>query len=360
MDPRAQEHLRVLESLAASGYLDVTGPNATVANPAWFVALEPGEYTPTFARRRLHREILEEWWAETPSPGRTGQAIATAGPSGAGKSSALPEVAESLSSDRFRSIDSDDFKDRLLRRAVADRAINLAVPDDFGVGTRFEGRLWPRELAALVHWEATQLASQALADTVASGDNLIYDGTLSWMPAARTLMHTLDQYRYDVHLVDVETTKDVAAARVQQRWQHPYETLFERYRSGRNIDTELGGRWVPPAVLDRIYADGPDRSVCAQNVDELREEFACIASVNRYWTPNAAAAPFRAESWERGDEGMVHRVHQATLVPAQVPAAVRSVAAAMTGARRATGEAPAEALPDAVDPSRGRDAGLDR
>ncbi|MEU7222328.1 zeta toxin family protein [Streptomyces chrestomyceticus] len=307
MDPeKVAAHRRALEEAGRDGRLDLDAPTATIRNPEWFVHIE-GRPQPTAARARTHREILDAWRAESPEPGRERIAVITAGPSGAGKSSVLPQVCERLSSEPWRQIDPDEMKDRLLQQALRDGSYERMVPENMGApGERF----YPRELAALVHEESSLLSKAAQAQAIAAGENVIVDGTLANGEKAHRLAETLQQQGYRIHVVDVEAPEHVARERVVGRWQGPYEQIEARAEQGQDVSAELGGRWVPGEVLDPMYANGPDRTVCADNAQALIERHESVRGLDRYVTPHMQAAPQHTESWERDASGQVtHRTH---------------------------------------------------
>lgn len=307
MDPeKVAAHRRALEEAGRDGRLDLDAPTATIRNPAWFVHLD-GRPQPTAARARTHREILNAWQSETPEPGRNRIAIITAGPSGAGKSSVLPDVCKRLSPEPWRQIDPDDMKDRLLQQAQRDGSYDRLVPAGMGEpGERF----YPRELAALVHEESSLLSKAAQAQAIAAGENVVIDGTLANGEKAHHLARTLQQEGYEIHIVDVEAPEHVARERVVGRWQGPYEQIEARAEQGQDVSKELGGRWVPGEVLDPIYANGPDRTVCADNAEALIEQHDAVRELDRYYTPHMESAPQHTESWQRDRSGQVtHRTY---------------------------------------------------
>lgn len=125
-----------------------------------------------------------------------------------------------------------------------------------------DGRaVMPRELAGLVHTESVLILDTLREDCLRRGENVVIEGTLTWEPAARQLLHELTQRAYrEVSIVDVEVRREVAKAQAVERWW-----------TGRcDPGEELGGRWVPSAVIDRPYPDPHERrSVCAANARAL-------------------------------------------------------------------------------------------
>jgi hypothetical protein len=92
-------------------------------------------------------------------------------------------------------------------------------------------------------------------------ENVVLEGTLVWAPAARMLLDELARRTYrEASIVDVEVARGVATEQAVARWW-----------AGRcDPANELGGRWVPLAVIERAYPDRADRhSVCAANARAL-------------------------------------------------------------------------------------------
>ena len=205
---RFQEHKRELERFAEpGGPLARDSRYATVNNPRFF---RHGEHAPepTRERRELHARLLAEW--EAASPGATGrQAIVLAGPPGAGKSSSQKALidATGIPEEDWRIVNNDDFKDQLLLSALDDGSYerDLLPPELAQSGER----VWPRELATLVHDEAGMLADEARKRSIEQGTNVVIDGTLSWEPGANDLMDELDRAGYTVRVAVVDAPQDV-------------------------------------------------------------------------------------------------------------------------------------------------------
>ncbi|GHG64196.1 zeta toxin family protein [Streptomyces griseocarneus] len=309
MDPeKVEAHREALEKAARDGKIGLKAPTATTNNPEWFTRAN-GELIPTKARRAVHKEILADWKNKVPNPGKDKIAIVTAGPPGAGKSSVLPGVQERLSSEGWRQVDPDAFKDKLLEQALKDGSFSKLVPEGMGQpGEQF----YPRELAALVHDESGMLAMEAQAQALQAGENVVIDGTLANEQWSNDLVGMLDEAGYTVHVVDVETSKDVAQERVNGRWQEPYEEVLEKAENGQDTSKELGGRWVPNEVVGYMYPNGNDgRAISADNAEKLIQNHAAVKEVDRYYTPHSKAAPERVESWQRDASGKVtHKAYE--------------------------------------------------
>lgn len=207
------------------------------------------------ARLRLHRQLVDEQRSAVGAPTRGGTAsvVVTAGPPGAGKTTALAERADLVG---FRHIDADDFKDGLLRQAVADRLLDAWTSHVLGDGRP----LAPRELAGFVHAESTAVADTYRRQALRDGEDVIIHGTLSSADYVDELLSDLDLAGYTkLVIVDVEVPQDRAVERALARWWS--------VRDGQQ--DPLGGRFVPPRAIARYYPDGSDRSISADNATRL-------------------------------------------------------------------------------------------
>ncbi|MBO0652724.1 zeta toxin family protein [Streptomyces triculaminicus] len=308
MDPeKTAAHRQALEQAARDGRIGLNAPTATTNNPEWFVRVG-GEARITAGRQAVHDKILNDWKNQVPDPGKDRIAIVTAGPPGAGKSSVLPGVQERLSSEGWRQVDPDAFKDKLLEQALEDGSFSRMVPEGMGQpGEQF----FPREMAALVHHESGMISDKAMEMALQSGENVVIDGTLANEQWSNQLVDMLDKNGYSVHVVDVETSQDVAQERVNGRWQGPYEEVQEKAAQGQDVSKELGGRWVPNEVVGYMYPDGNGgRAISADNAEKLIQNHDAVKEVDRYYTPHSKAAPERMESWQRDAGGKVnHRTY---------------------------------------------------
>nr|WP_246469829.1 zeta toxin family protein [Streptomyces olivoverticillatus] len=309
VDPeKTTAHRQALEEAARDGRLGLKAPTATTNNPDWFVRVGD-QLRPTASRQAVHDKILSDWHNGTPNPGKDRIAIITAGPPGAGKSSVLPGVQERLSSEGWRQVDPDAFKDKLLEQSLNDGSFSKMVPEGMGQpGEQF----FPREMAALVHEESGLISDKAMAMSLQAGENVVIDGTLASEWWSNELVNQLDQAGYEVHVVDVETSKEVAQERVNGRWQGPYEEVQEKAAQGQDVSKELGGRWVPNEVVGYMYKEGQDdRAISADNAEKLIQKHAAVKEVDRYYTPHSKAAPERMESWQRDESGKVtHKTYE--------------------------------------------------
>lgn len=182
--------------------------------------------------------------------------VVAAGPPGAGKTDALGTLALR----GYRKIDPDVAKDLILGEAeqlgLLSYRHSFTLPDGQPVGVR--------ELAAHVHSISTKTTDVVRRLALASGENIIIDGTLSWEPLAGQYLSELFSAGYEaLEVVDVEAPLAVAIGRARKRWW-----------DGRRGDPIMGGRFVPDEVIERIYVDPAGPSCCAVNAWNLAERAA--------------------------------------------------------------------------------------
>jgi hypothetical protein len=197
-------------------------------------------------RDRTLQEVIE-WYLDLAEPDRDGRcaAIISAGPPGAGKSTALRE--RHLVDASYRYLDADIVKDELLRRAIADGhyadLLSTTLADTHPIA--------PRELAALVHAESTEVIDDVREVCLQRRENVVIEGTLQWGPLGDILMAQLSEHDYtDVHIVNVEVPASIAQEQAVRRW-------WEGRLRGISGQDRMGGRFTPPAAIARLYEEGP-------------------------------------------------------------------------------------------------------
>jgi predicted kinase len=251
------------------------------------------------------------------------RAIVLAGPPGAGKSTVLAAVIASTetSVDDWRIINSDDFKDLLLEHALRDGSYDSWIlQGPLGELHRSGERLWPRELAALVHEEAGVLVDVAIDAAIRAGENIVIDGTLSQPAKAHELLERLSAAGYTVQIVDVEAAHHVVQGRVAARWRADY-LAAEAGTSDEPAVAQLGGRWVPSEVVHELFAsDDAQVSVCADVAREVAERHRAVREYALYRVSDPAGAPELVE--QRG------RVRESALLDAETYRAARAADAA--------------------------------
>ncbi|WP_209448840.1 AAA family ATPase [Rhodococcus qingshengii] len=230
-----------------------------------------------------------------------------AGPPGAGKSTARAQLLHGESVG-WRYLDADEFKLRLLHAAVADGSLQDLLPQPLRSAPGQPSRFYPNELCALVHVESNVILEQVVGQCVAAGENVIIDGTMAWKPWVSALVTRLDDEEYDIHVVDVEASKEIAAARIVHRWKQGLDAALTA--SAEDAQAQMGGRWLPVSAVDRLFAahrqpDGKPlegRSVSEVNALEVSEESPAVSRYDLYRTVVADGGPEHIErrEWTEG------------------------------------------------------------
>lgn len=265
-----KDHLRRMSG--PGGPLVANGPNATIANPAWFVTLPGGKPRLTPERAAVHAEILREFAAAKPNVDAERTCIVLAGPSGAGKSTTLDRLLPPDKQERWRRVDADHFKEVLLTRAMQDGSYESHLKPQEVKDLEAQGeKFFPLELAALVHEESSMLARRARDTAIENGENLVVDTVLSKPDAALALGAQLEVAGYRIEVVDVEVSFEVSAERIASRWERDYVKGIESGDSNH-----LGGRWVPSEYPRHLFVEGESESRSAQSARLLAEKCGAV------------------------------------------------------------------------------------
>lgn len=321
IDEQAAAHRATLERLgAAGGPLTAQSATATTQNSEWF-NVRRGE--PRQDRRRLHSEILSRFSDSHSEVRKDKKAIVLAGPPGVGKSTAQDALVKETGTqiEHWLPINPDDFKDLLLKQALADGSYeSYLVPEEVRELESGGEKFYPRELAALVHTESSILAKSARNEAMKDGKNLIIDGTLGNEKQARILMDRLAAVGYDVLVANVETTQAVSEARTMGRWERGY--LASENGTAKGDDAKLGGRWVPQSFPASLFTTPEDKeSQCAANAAAVAADYGCISEFVVYRVADKDSGPVLDTK-----QGRTKR--DGPLVDADTLAAVRTVATA--------------------------------
>jgi predicted kinase len=271
-------------------------------NPRWFRQTATGP-APRAARQRLHDRLLAQWRAHAPDVATDRRALLLAGPPGAGKSTIRSNLTDRIGIplERWRIINSDDFKDLILHAALQDGTYDQFVPAELAELERTGERFWPRELAAIVHDEAAILVERAVSDSTARGENIIIDGTLANAENASRLTDRLYHARYTIQIASVDGPHDVIAQRITQRWRTDY--LAAEHGTAQGAAAQLGGRWVPSEIPNQLYDHGNDESRCATIARRLARDHPAIADHYAYRVQTADTAPQLIAHSGRGRAG---------------------------------------------------------
>ena len=219
-----------------------------------------------------------------------------AGPSAVGKSGLhnhITAIHDEADGSRWRRVDADDFKQLLIEHEVATGAIDRMLPATVWEAARAGvGELRPLELSALVHVESTELMARALRESVEAGENIVVDGTLSYLPWAHDIATQLSDAGYRIHLVSVTAPLAIAQARAAIRHQRGTDT---------NPDG-LGGRYLPPAAVAASY--GPTGDALGEtNASLLATEYGAVVRYDQYTVADADAPPILQCTRERAVPG---------------------------------------------------------
>jgi hypothetical protein len=294
-------HRANLERLSENGGpLTAKSRNATSQNRDWFNVRRE---EPRQERRRLHNEIVARFIESRPEVRRDKKAIVLAGPPGVGKSTAQDALIQvtGTQKEHWLPINADDFKDKLLQRALQDGSYErYLVPREVRTLEEAGEKFYPRELAALVHEESSILAKKTHDNALASGLNVIIDGTLGKAPQARILLDRLQDAGYDVLVADVETTQSIAEARSMGRWERGY--LAAENGTATGVDAKLGGRWVPQSFLASLFKEPSEmESICASNAASVAAEYGCVSEYRVYRVADKDAGPKLETTQSRAD-----------------------------------------------------------
>lgn len=208
---------------------------------------EKGKFTKE--REKLHREILDELHKKYEHIPSEGKVIFSAGLPGAGKTTVLNmlDKTDGIAVHEFATVSSDDFKE-----IFAEKDMIPKIPD-----------LDRMESSTLVHEESSYLADKFLKELSAKKKNVIYDFTCKNIHSTTQRINTLTASGYeekDMQFVFVDIPLEIAQKRA-----------IGRYMSGLNSTVEsrdgIGGRFLPPAVLERNRSKtGKYSSVNAESV----------------------------------------------------------------------------------------------
>ena len=284
-----EDHLRSLKKWTATGGPLAPGAASdTTKNPENFRS-EGGALVIRMQRAKLHKEILDEYFAEHPSVLCQGRAIICSGPPGAGKSSVLRKRLGAESINHWRIIDPDEFKDRLLRK-LGEKRYGFTLPNpDLGGAS-----IPPGELAALIHEESSLLAKRARQRAIIRKENVVIDGLhSSEYKLKRTfqeLTRRADRQYSDIEIILVDTDLNTSRARVT----HRFTSAYLAWATEGDTAAGYAARYVPEEITNEVYHERTDRSACTTAVsaflrsDEARES---LVKASFYRVDHAAGEP---------------------------------------------------------------------
>lgn len=205
-----------------------------------------------FDRAHARIEAVEEYFDRQQAIPQQGlAAVITAGPPGAGKTA---HVLDSYRPTEWRVIDPDVVKDLILASEVPagtfERFLTERLPDGHPI--------MPRELAGLVHRESMIITDIIRRRSLAVGENVVIEGTLTWPPHGPRLLRELAAAGYArLDIVSVDVPKVEALHRTKHRWWAGRQAAIDG-------SDPLGGRFVPTAVVANAYDDS-GANLCAAN-----------------------------------------------------------------------------------------------
>nr|WP_221220615.1 zeta toxin family protein [Mycolicibacterium sp. BK634] len=213
-------------------------------------------YAADRTRAGVRKQIVNRY-LDLASPRQDGRsAIITAGPPGAGKSTTLSTEIPDL--DDYRILDADVVKEYLIEQAMAD-----GIYDDLLVRILADNHpIAPNELAALVHDESVQIIESIRQTCLAHRENIVVEATLQWDDHGPSIFGQLAANDYaTVRILAVEADRALVHEQALDRW-------WRRRREWTDGQRRLGGRFVPPAAIDRCYP-AIGRSTCSENAIAL-------------------------------------------------------------------------------------------
>lgn len=316
-DKAKKDHWETLQSLTARG-----GPIHPFSDSATHNRVENFRSggSPTPARARLHKQILDEYFAEKPSVERGRRSIIMAGPPGAGKTSARLERIPRDEEHKWRFIDADEFKERLIKKMEASGEFEAIIPP--AVKERIENgeKFLPGEFAALVHEESSILARNATARSLRMGENVVLDGVNGDADKLRRRLDELQEYEYEsAELLAVDGSMTATRGRVERRWSGAYD----RAHAG---DSSQGyhARFVPDEITESLYQNNQAWSSVTPAVSEvmknLPEGMTVGAKVYYVESVDSAAVPWRTYDAETGKVTVLRKVASQPWPPAGGPA----------------------------------------
>lgn len=213
-------------------------------------------YAGDSSRASLHRDIIAKYLSRGSARQNGRSAIITAGPPGAGKSTALHDQIVDL--DNYRILDADIVKEYLIEQALVDGLYDDLLGRELADGHR----LAPGELAALVHDESVRLIERIREICVLRRESIVVEATLQWDRHGPEIFSQLAVADYtSVRILGVEAERDLVHAQALDRWW----IQRTQWAVGGH---PLGGRFVPPGVIDKCYPP-TGRSHCAQHAVDL-------------------------------------------------------------------------------------------
>jgi predicted ABC-type ATPase len=252
-EPRLSELERPLPTLSDADYkahVEEVGKGLDAAaraglDSAELHTLNGDRVTWTPERNMIHAKIVADEYAKAAEVPCDRQAIIAGGLGGAGKTTVLGQHA-GIDRSKYLTINPDDFKEKL----AADGLIT-AVPG-----------LTPMETTVLAHDESSVIARRLALRAMSEGKNIIWDITLSSKDSGSGRVQELRAAGYE-HIKGIFV--DIPIETSLERSEARHRRGYEQYLSGDG----LGGRYVPPEVIER-QADKDYGTANRRTFEELK------------------------------------------------------------------------------------------
>jgi hypothetical protein len=241
-DREYEEHAKEIETQIAAAL-----KAGLVTNKMYTLGGDGITYTPERAAQQ--KEVVDELLDKYRNVPADGKAIISGGLGGAGKSTVLSQFA-GVDMSQYAVVNPDDIKELMVQHGMAPEVPGLT----------------PMEAATTFHEESTFIAQTFLSALLGQRKNIIWDGSMSWMPWMDENLDKMRKAGYrDIGAVFVDIPVQNSADRALSRWREG----LEMYRRGESV---LGGRYMPPSVIKR-NATKDGSSVNRKNFEVLKPKF---------------------------------------------------------------------------------------
>lgn len=202
----------------------------------------------TAQRRRVHKEIIDDLYAEAGQVPNEHKAVIAGGLGGAGKSTVLKKSAE-IDSSEYLVLNPDDIKELMAERDLIPKVDDVS----------------PMEASDLVHEESSHIAKQLAARALAEGKNVMWDITMASRGSTEDRINRLRKAGYtNIEGIFVDIPVEMSVERAGQRHRRGHED----FRNSRG----KGGRYVPPGVI-RENRDTEYGSKNRRTFEDLKHRF---------------------------------------------------------------------------------------
>lgn len=198
-------------------------------------------------RAKLHKEIVNDFYAKGAKVPNDGKVVIAGGLFGAGKTTVLTQHA-GVDPSGYLTLSPDDIKEEMARKGMVPD-----VPD-----------LAPMEAATLVHEESTHIANLIAKRAEAERKNIVWDISMASRASVDRRATEARTAGYDsLASVFVDIPIETSVERALSR----HRKGMEDYRNGKGY----GGRYAPPSFIRKNESDTASSANRAV-FDELRAE----------------------------------------------------------------------------------------